>query len=248
MDKYNKLPTEFLRARLNLIEERLGRIPYTTTGCHRGKMVVRRYYHSDGRRKIREAGADSDSGKEWLCQMEIRDKLITLKKQLESFLIDKPDSVRIDPGKEETIYNKDFWDHIVVRAQVEDKKTGYQYRGHNMDSRAEMIVAQTLDELGLQYKYEPMLVINGEKYYPDFLVYLPEFGRCFFIEFMGRLDNDKYISRNEFKLLDYLNSGMVINKDILIFCGYESSMITADDMADDIIALIRKYCRIYAVR
>ena len=109
-----------------------------------------------------------------------------------------------------------------------------------------MIVAQCLDSLGLMYKYEPRIIIKGEEYYPDFIVYLPEFQRCFFIEFLGKLNDDKYISRNEFKLMDYLNSGMVINRDLLLFCGYEDSMVNADDMIDDIVALIKKYCRIYS--
>ena len=115
-----------------------------------------------------------------------------------------------------------------------------------MDSRGEMIVAQTLESLGLEYKYEPRIIIGGEVYYPDFIVYLPEFERCFFVEFMGRLDDEKYISRNKFKLMDYLKSGMVINRDLLVFCGYENSMVNSDDMTDDIVALINKFCRMYS--
>ena len=237
----------FLNARLKLIENKLVQIPETYTGYHRDRLVVRRYYHSNGRRKVREADANSEIGKDWLDKLETRKQLIKFKKQLEAILIDKPDMPPIDPSRVNTVYNKEYWDNIIVRAQMETKSDGYEYRGMKMDSRAEMIVAQTLDEMGLQYKYEPMLIIGDEVYYPDFIVYLPEFGRCFFIEFMGRLDSDKYISRNEFKLMDYLNDGMVLNRDLLIFCGYESSMITADEMAADIVALIEKYCRIYSI-
>ena len=139
-----------------------------------------------------------------------------------------------------------MWENIHIRAEFETKESGYRYKDMVMDSRAEMIVAQTLESLGLQYKYEPRIFINGELYYPDFIVYLPEFERCFFIEFLGQLDNEKYISRNKFKIMDYLKAGMVINRDILLFCGYEDSMVTADDMIDDISALIKKYCRIYS--
>ena len=63
---------------------------------------------------------------------------------------------------------------------------------------------------------------------------------------MGRLDDEKYISRNKFKLMDYLKSGMVINRDLLVFCGYENSMVNSDDMTDDIVALINKFCRMYS--
>ncbi len=45
--------------------------------------------------------------------------------------------------------------------------------------------------------------------------------------------------------MDYLNSGMIVNRDLLLFCGFEDRMVNADDMKDDIMALIRKYCRMY---
>jgi len=248
MNRINRLPTAFLRARLKLTEIQLEEIPNAHIGKHRGHAVVRRYHYTNGRRSSNEADANSEVGRDWLYKMETRKQLIRFKKQLESLLIDKPDTPPIDPSQAYTVYNKEYWERVVVRAQIETKVSGYEYRGLLLDSRAEMIVAQTLDELGLQYKYEPRVVINGEVYYPDFIVYLPEFERCFFIEFLGKLDDDKYISRNEFKLMDYLNEGMVINKDLLIFCGYANSMITADEMTDDIAALIQKYCRIYSIR
>ena len=143
------------------------------------------------------------------------------------------------------MYDRKFWEQIHIRAEFETKEKGYDYKGMILDSRAEMIVAQTLDELGLEYRYEPRLIIGNDIYYPDFIVYLPEFQRCFFIEFLGKLNDLKYITRNEFKLMDYLNSGMVVNQDLLLFCGFEDRMVNSDDMKDDIMALIRKYCRMY---
>ena len=195
---------------------------------------------------IKEFSYSKPIGRELFGRSESRKKLLEIKKQLEIKLRGISNVSNINIKKVKTVYNKDYWEQIHVRAEFEDKTTGYQYKDMMMDSRGEMIVAQTLDSMGLIYKYEPRIVINGEVYYPDFLVYLPEFERCFFIEFMGRLDDEKYISRNKFKLMDYLKSGMVVNKDLLVFCGYENSMVNADDMIDDITALINKYCRMYS--
>ena len=247
MDKMNRLPSAYIKAKIAITDKKIESIPVIKLGTHNGRCVLRSNHFINGKRVIEETYADTDKGRDWLSKYETRKQLIKFKKQLEAILIDKPDMPPIDPSRVNTVYNKEYWDNIIVRAQMETKTDGYEYRGMKMDSRAEMIVAQTLDEMGLQYKYEPMLIIGDEVYYPDFIVYLPEFGRCFFIEFMGRLDSDKYISRNEFKLMDYLNDGMVLNRDLLIFCGYESSMITADEMAADIAALIEKYCRIYSI-
>ena len=246
MKNKTRLPPAYLRAKLNIINLQLEQIPPIVHGRHRGQEVLRQYQVVNGKRRIVETMATSRDGLDWSCKMNLRKDLIKIKKQLENMLIYEPDTKLVNTDKVKTIYNKQYWDNVRVRADFETKTSGYEYRGMMMDSRGEMIVAQTLDELGLQYKYEPMVVIGDEVYYPDFIVYLPEFQRCFFIEFMGRLDDDRYINRNKFKMMDYLRIGMVINKDILIFCGYENSMISADEMKDDIIALISKYCRIYS--
>jgi hypothetical protein len=242
----NRFPAVYLNAKLKLIDKRIGELPDVRLGHHEGRAVLRQCLYDQGKRCVREYSANNEKGKLLYSQSEYRKKLSEVKRQLEIILKNMPKLPGIDLKKVDTIYNKDMWERIHIRAEFEEKTTGYQYKDMMMDSRGEMIVAQTLESLGLEYKYEPRIIIGDEIYYPDFIVYLPEFERCFFIEFMGRLDNDKYISRNKFKLMDYLKAGMVINKDILLFCGYEDSMVNADDMIDDIVALIKKYCRMYS--
>ena len=242
----NKLPPTYLKARLRLIEQEFERLPVIHQGKHHGISVLRIYCKNGASTKQFQCRSNSKKGMELLKIKKRRDSLFTDITIFKGLLEGLPDEPRIDISKVDTIYNKDMWERIHIRAEFEEKTTGYQYKDMMMDSRGEMIVAQTLESLGLEYKYEPRIIIGDEIYYPDFIVYLPEFERCFFIEFMGRLDNDKYISRNKFKLMDYLKAGMVVNKDILLFCGYEDSMVNADDMIDDIVALIKKYCRMYS--
>ena len=242
----NRFPAVYLKAKLNLIDKEIGGLPDVRLGHHEGRVVLRQCLFVNGKRRVKEYSADKEEGKLLYGQSEYRKKLSDVKEQLEIILKNMPALPDIDLTKVNTIYNKDMWERIHVRAEFEEKNTGYQYKNMMMDSRGEMIVAQTLESLGLEYKYEPRIIIGGEVYYPDFIVYLPEFERCFFVEFMGRLDDEKYISRNKFKIMDYLKSGMVINRDLLVFCGYENSMVNSDDMTDDIVALINKFCRMYS--
>ena len=60
-------------------------------------------------------------------------------------------------------------------------------------------------------------------------------------------DDKKYMLKNGLKLGTYINAGMVLNEDLLIFEGTSRSMPSVESITEDIVALIRKYCRIYAV-
>ncbi len=242
---FDEFPAEYLQAKLRLINSRISELPDVRVGKREGRDVLRQIKIINGKRIVREVSPNKQAGKDLLVRSEYRNKLLTVKRQIEASLKGVPVAGEIDVRKVNTLYDRKFWEQIHIRAEFEKKEKGYDYKGMILDSRAEMIVAQCLDSMGLSYKYEPRIIIGGEIYYPDFIVYLPEFQRCFFIEFLGKLNDLKYITRNEFKLMDYLNSGMIVNLDLLLFCGFEDRMVNADDMKDDIMALIRKYCRLY---
>ena len=238
-------PAEYLQAKLKLINCRISELPDVRVGKRDGRDVLRQITRINGKRIVHEVSPNKQAGKDLLERSEYRNKLLAVKRRIEASLKGVAVTCEIDVRKVNTLYDRKFWEQIHTRAEFETKEKGYDYKGMILDSRAEMIVAQTLDELGLEYKYEPRLIIGNDIYYPDFIVYLPEFQRCFFIEFLGKLNDLKYITRNEFKLMDYLYSGMVVNQDLLLFCGFEDRMVNSDDMKDDIMALIRKYCRMY---
>ena len=238
-------PAEYLQAKLKLINSQISELPDVRAGKRDGRDVLRQITRINGKRIVHEVSPNKQAGKVLLERSDYRKKLLAVKRQIEASLKGLAVNCEIDVRKVNTLYDRKFWEQIHTRAEFETKEKGYDYKGMILDSRAEMIVAQTLDELGLEYKYEPRLIIGNDIYYPDFIVYLPEFQRCFFIEFLGKLNDLKYITRNEFKLMDYLNSGMVVNQDLLLFCGFEDRMVNADDMKDDIMALIKKYCRMY---
>ena len=243
MNNINRLPPAFLKARLRIINSKLDRIPSIHEGTHNGRPVVRSY-----KGKIKHEYQEGTAKcHELLGVLEIKNNLIMMKEQLEACLSMSPDVPDIDPSKISSRFDKDFFDRLQPRAEFEPFVSGYKHKEIYMRSRGELIVADVLDSLDLKYIYEPVIEINGKTYYPDFVVYLPEFNRCIFIEFLGRLDDKQYVVDNGFKIGNYLMKGLVINEDLILFCGWENKMVSSDCMVDDIVALITKFCRMYTV-
>ena len=246
MDRISRLPTAFLRARLELIEKELEVLPAVCIGKHRNSPTIRTYYYEDGIRRKREYAMSSSGGQELLAQWRSRSELINNKKIIKSLITPTSDLSSIDPLKASSLFDDSFWKELNVVPNQKDPERPYEHNGIYMRSRGEVLVAQVLDSLNLEYKYEAVITIGDEVYYPDFVVYLPEFRRCFVIEFLGMLDSKSYAFKNGIKISNYLNYGMVLNEDVLVFCGTRTSMPSAESIADDIVALVRKYCRIYS--
>ena len=89
-----------------------------------------------------------------------------------------------------------------------------------MRSVFETDVAQALEDMGIEYKYEVELNL-GEfgKVNPDMALNFPEFNRCGFIEVNGRMDESEYISKTGKILIKYSNAGLYINRDIQFISG-----------------------------
>lgn len=247
MNLISELPKTYLKAKLGLIEYELQSLPNYRLGSHGGALVIREYLNVRGRRKQRESLLSSERGKTQYLQYERRQSLMSLKRQLESLLPDCVPEIKLDLSKELPPYGKAFWDDLRLRSDVDHREYSYVHNGIRMCSRTEVLIARVLDALGLKYRYEPLLILGDEVYYPDFIVYLPEFQRCFFIEFLGRLDDRKYALDNGIKIGDYLHNGMIMDKDLLLFCGTQKTMPTTEDIVGAISALIDKLCKVYEV-
>ena len=214
-------------------------------GKHRGVSIVRENRYEDGMRIKSEYSISSPHGRELLALSKRRSDLLSLKKVLDQLVV--PSSSFIDPGMIDTYFDKSFWEHLRSGGVDGYEEGRYEHNGMKLRSRGEVVIAQVLDSLGLEYKYEPSIIIGDYRYNPDFAVYLPEFERCFFIEFLGMLDKYDYAAKNSSKIYSYMSSGMVINRDLLLFYGTQNSMPSVEDIVEDIVALISKWCRMYSV-
>lgn len=86
-----------------------------------------------------------------------------------------------------------------------------------------MIIADSLYNAGIAYKYEHPLVLGGKTYYPDFTVRRRRDGRIFYWEHLGGMDDPDYVTRSLRKLSSYAQYGLVCGNDLLI--TWESEVV-----------------------
>ncbi len=116
--------------------------------------------------------------------------------------------------------------YIQSRYREEEKK--YEARnGEKVRSKSEAILADTLCELGIPYRYEQVLKLkSGQVRYPDFTLLKVRTREEFYLEHFGMLDEDEYRRHNLQKLDEYRDNGIYPGKNLLI--TYE----TADSPLD----------------
>ena len=92
---------------------------------------------------------------------------------------------------------------------------GYRHGNHVFRSKSELMIAQLLESLGLEYKYEPLIMIGGTERRPDFAVLCPETMRYFFIEHLGLLSDARYRMDAIAKMEQYDKAGIRDGIDII---------------------------------
>lgn len=86
-------------------------------------------------------------------------------------------------------------------------------RGEMVRSKSEVIIADRLSDLKVEYMYERPLTIGCVTKYPDFTIEDMESGRTFYWEHCGMLHIPSYRKRWEEKLNWYKNNGILPYKD-----------------------------------
>lgn len=218
---------------LKAVGLQLKRMPVIEQGfhCRNGKksLVVRICDMVNGKRVWKEYVVTSKNGKQHLLSYK---KIVFLKKLLAELTSDDQEmmlmisdsdnavkqEVSLTPGNQTRngpfSFTFEEWNNL-VELNDQDIKSGYQHGNRLFRSKSEMLIAQILESLGLEYKYEPIVEINGLTRYPDFAVYCPETGRYFFIEHLGRMDDPKYRFDNLAKIDLYENNGIRNGVDII---------------------------------
>jgi hypothetical protein len=79
-------------------------------------------------------------------------------------------------------------------------------KGERMFSSIEQSVAKLFLQIGLPYQYEPLMIVNKNKYFPDFVI-----DKKIIVEIFG-YSSEKYFQRMKKKLKDY----RTLNKKIIL--------------------------------
>jgi hypothetical protein len=86
-------------------------------------------------------------------------------------------------------------------------------RGEMVRSKSEVIIADRLTDLHVEYSYERPLTIEGVTKYPDFTIEDMEKGRIFYWEHCGMLNVPSYRKRWEEKLVWYKEHEIIPHED-----------------------------------
>lgn len=125
----------------------------------------------------------------------------------------------IDPIK---ISDKEYikrWNEATYEALGfrENAPEYYSSKGERMRSKSEVIIANLLDKLKLNYKYEkPLMLRHIGTVHPDFTILDVRNRREIYLEHLGMLDDQSYRNNAIMKIRDYESSGYYIGDSLIV--------------------------------
>ncbi|MBP5186438.1 MAG: hypothetical protein J6040_05220 [Clostridiales bacterium] len=224
--------------------------PSISFGTHmvRGRTVkvVRLTTLSDNKRKTIECSLSSPKG---MRIQTTSQKILLIRKALETLQLETPSINRAvlkgtprriaslgtqevlpdsqDSAPKALTFSADEWMSL---SEWKDTRivNGYQHGNHVFRSKSELLIAQLLESLGLEYKYEPLIMIGGKERRPDFAVFCPETMRYFFIEHLGLLSDTRYRMDAIAKMEQYDNAGIRDGIDIIYTTEFSQGSFDID--------------------
>lgn len=231
-----KFSSEYLNLRLSYCNKRLAELPRVYRGFHHGSPVIRiRQTTKNGGYKVKEIRPASRNLPAAHEMEDLRKKLTDeINTLIHADGVDQQAVLKIDPTKSNNM-NGEFFKSLDAEANSMPIKGNYYHKGIHMRSRLELLVAEILDEINLQYKYEPAIEFNKVVYCPDFIVYIEAIDCCFIIEVLGMTDNTDYMHNSVPKFADYARSGLIISGDLLLIAGTETRIPDTDHIYNSIV-------------
>lgn len=118
------------------------------------------------------------------------------------------------------------------KAFADDAQEIITERGERVRSKSEKIIADKLYALGIPYRYEYPLVLDGNiKIYPDFTILKMPQREEVYLEHFGLLDNSEYMDSVIYKLNSYERNGIYLG--VNLFITHETSKVPLNTRALD---------------
>ena len=76
-------------------------------------------------------------------------------------------------------------------------------KNERVRSKAEYIIANMLNDMGLAYRYECEYILNSKSVYPDFTIMHPITGELYYLEYFGLMDDEEYAAKTMKKISAY---------------------------------------------
>jgi len=238
---YDVIPFEYLEVREQFLIGQMKTMPRIRPGKH-GNNPVYRIYDNRGKceHEITEAGSN------WKNTDLLFKKIGSLKQMHNAVRSIKRLSHRrcrydrLLVKNTDNRYDNDYFDSLQDGSCPSKKNSKYSYKGREYRSRAEMIFATILDELGLEFKYDVLVEIGGKEYTFDFIIVFREFNRCIFIEYYGKCEDPDYNYKNSRKINHSFNNDIYLGRDLFIFSGDSNEMPGTDTIRYFMCAIIHQ--------
>lgn len=109
----------------------------------------------------------------------------------------------------------------------EDKLVHKTIRGELVRSKSEVTIANQLHLHGVDYEYEPELILEGRVKRPDFKIEDYDTGIVWYWEHCGMMDDPQYARRWEEKKAFYKKNGIEEGKNLIVTYDEHGSIDTA---------------------
>ena len=116
------------------------------------------------------------------------------------------------------------WNAVVYEKKKfeDDENVIITEKGERVRSKSEKIIADKLNMLGIPYRYEFPIVLEGNiKMYPDFTILKMPERKEVYLEHFGKLDDEAYINITIMKLNTYEKNGIYVG--VNLFFTYETN-------------------------
>ena len=164
----HQIARQMRRNNIAHIRSELASLPCIRAGSrtnHGSKLEVLRYYTKEqGKRTVHQHDATTEKGVELQSLMKQKEQLtaflesLPLQKELECEISSCSEKQSINSGR----FSKARFDQLLELKDTSISK-GLPFDGRLFRSKSEVMIAQYLKELGLEYKYEVIVSIGGKE-------------------------------------------------------------------------------------
>ncbi len=215
----------------------------TTTGEKMGKYIrksetalIRDY----AQKKYDQRAAAIISGQLWHIQRLIR----TLRKQSLSdlfSLLHEDEKEYVDPiCMDDADYALRWYKTNYTRLPFREGTPEYMTKnGERVRSKSEIIIANTLAEMGIPYMYECPLRLDGNyTVYPDFTVLNLRTRKTLYWEHLGMMDDSDYLENAIHKIHEYQKTGIFLGTELILTAETNLQPLNTSSLG----ALVQHYC------
>lgn len=248
------------------IEVKIGKMPEGSISAYKGNSPNSfRYYKRNSEkdkhgeylgkvnRKVRDALAqkkyyeillkniESELSKLTKIQtVEMKDSIIQTYSGLNPGIKRLISPINVDDKSFAEIWMRESYDGM--KFEEHDITQYFSQRGERMRSKSEVLIANSLLNNGIPYKYEyPLQLSNGKIRYPDFTVLNLKARKITYWEHLGKMGDVDYISYTLKKLEEYKKDGIVFGDNLVITMESESMPLSTKDI-DKIIECVFLKC------